>query len=154
MNDDEVHMINSLAADVSKGLVSMPRAKRQLAEWARAGKTIDIGECTDWLDRHVAKTGHEEEVLPDGTVIDVAADHTHYYDEHKAAAAKDIADADEQGHRIVGTDITSTQLAQANAKAIDVSRRVNELTSRAEDIEGIIDLEPDESRIIIIEGET
>lgn len=153
MNDDEVHMITSLAADVSKGLVSMPRAKRQLAEWARAGKTIDVGECTDWLDRNVHKAGHEEMKLADGTIVDVATDHRSYYDEHKVAAAKDIADAAEEGHRILGTDITTQQLAQANAKAIDVSRRVNELTARADDEMGVVDVEPVESRIII-EGES
>lgn len=70
MQEETERMVTAVAQDVSKGLVSYDRARRQLVEWGRAGRTIDVGEAIEWLDRNVKKFGYEDAEV-DGVIAPV-----------------------------------------------------------------------------------
>lgn len=135
MQEETERMVTAVAQDVSKGLVSYDRARRQLVEWGRAGRTIDVGEAIEWLDRNVKKFGYEDAEV-DGVIAPV--DHSHYYDEPKAANREIMAEA--KSHPMIArTNISTDKLAEANARVIDVTARVKQLTATADDEMGVID---------------
>jgi len=143
MQEETERMVAQVAKDVSKGLVSYDRAKRQLQAWSRAKPSIDIGEAIDWLDRNIKKSGYEEV----GGDIVAPVDHSHYYDEPKAANREIMAEQ-KRLPLIARTNVDSGELAKAQERTINVTSRVQQLTSAAEEEMGVIDVDPETGEVV------
>lgn len=119
-------LAENIADQVSKGLVTYDRARKQLAQMqATPGNTIDIGEVLVWLDKHIKRSGHEE-VEVDGVTIDVPVDHSKYFEE------------DVQANREI-IEIQKQIPFSRQGRAIDVSGRIGALEARADEELGVTD---------------
>lgn len=152
MGDElEQALAANIADQIEGGLVSYNRARKQLESMASTpGLTIDVGNVIEWLDRNVKRTGYEDE--PDENGVIAPVDHSGYYtggneDESNMleAARMDAIEAKKYQHLVQrpGQPLVNVhELAKAQDRVIDVSARVKELTTQADEELGIIDVEP------------
>ena len=160
MSDLEKALAANIADQISQGLVSYNRARKQLESMGSTpGLTIDVGNVIEWLDKNVKRIGYEEESDESGVVQ--AVDHTGYYsgktdsfhDMPEArgyhnmldAAKTDAIEAKANPYLVTRPGqqrINVHELAKAQEGVIDVSARIKELTSRADEELGIIDADP------------
>lgn len=144
--NSEQQIAQGIADQVSKGLVSYERAKKQLAQMgALPGNTIDIGNVIEWLDK-IKKIGYEAESDENGIVQQI--DHSGYYSGSNddganmiEAARQNAIETKERPFLREGVALNMADLAQAQNKVIDVSARIAALNQRAEDELGVSDAE-------------
>lgn len=133
MHEEAERIVNQVAKDVSKGLVSYNRARKQLVELSRAKPDIHIGEAIEWLDQNIKRFGYEDD---QNTDVVERVDHTHHYDEDKAANREIIAQTREHA-QLVNSPLRNIDISDHNQTVIDVSSRVKELVEGAEKELGI-----------------
>jgi hypothetical protein len=131
MHEEAERIAQQIATDVSKGLVSYDRARKQLA--ARAKTDIFIGEVIEWLDQNIKRFGYEDDKDKD---VVAELDHTHYYDESKTANREIMAETREYA-QLVNSPLRNADVSAHNQAVIDVSSRVKELVEDAEKELGI-----------------
>jgi hypothetical protein len=152
MGDElEQSIAANIADQISKGVVSYNRARKQLDSMGSTpGLTIDVGNVIAWLDRNVKRIGYEEE--PDENGIILPTDHSGYYTGGNddgtnmlEAAKMDAIEAKQYQYLVQrpGQPLVNVhELAKAQNRVIDVSDRVKELTTQADEELGIVDVDP------------
>lgn len=151
-DEEEKAMADNIADQISKGVVSYGRARKQLESMTSTpGMTIDVGNVIAWLDKNVKRIGYEDEPDEDGVVQPV--DHTSYYQGTNddgsnmlEAAHQDAIEAKQYQYLVQRPgqpQINVHELAKAQSRVIDVTSRVKELTTQADEELGIIDVDPD-----------